>query len=86
MKIFLIRIKILIFSNNRANHSSTNDLVISSTDHTQLINSSQNNRAGSLALASKSNEHSPRHHTSLLTPTNHEQSRTRRCFSSKDCF
>ncbi len=50
----------------------------SSIDHTQLINSTHNNRIGSLVLTSKSNEHSPRHNTSLLTPTNHEQSKIRK--------
>jgi len=44
---------------------------------TQLLNSSNNDRAGSLVLSSKSNEHSPRHQTPLLTPTNHEQSKRR---------
>jgi hypothetical protein len=41
----------------------------------QLVNSSHNDRIGSLVLSSKSNEHSPRHRTSLLTPTNCEQSK-----------
>jgi hypothetical protein len=40
-----------------------------------LINSINNNRITSLNLSSKSNEHSPKHHHSLLTPTNQEQSK-----------
>jgi len=47
----------------------------SSLECTQLINSHNNDRIGSLLLSSKSNENSPRHHTSLLTPTNHEESK-----------
>lgn len=38
----------------------------------QLINSTPYDRIASLTLASKSNENSPRHRSSLLTPTNHE--------------
>ncbi len=55
----------------------------------QLINSGSNNRVGSLLLASKSNEHSPKHHPTLLTPTNHEQSKNKTnvsCFSFKYLF
>jgi len=41
-----------------------------------LVNNINNNRIVSLNLSSKSNEHSPKHHHhSLLTPTNHEQSK-----------
>jgi hypothetical protein len=60
--------------------------VTSSIDHTQLINSTHNNRIGSLVLTSKSNEHSPRHNTSLLTPTNHEQSTIRKIKSVFERF
>ncbi|CAF0785219.1 unnamed protein product [Rotaria sordida] len=60
---------------DRATHSSANDLMTSSLERTrkQLVNNSINDRAGSLVLSTKSNEHSPRHQSSLLTPTNHEQ-------------
>jgi hypothetical protein len=46
-----------------------------SLEHTRqpLINSINNDRIGSLTLSSKSNDHSPKHHHSLLTPTNHQQ-------------
>jgi len=40
-----------------------------------LMNSINNNRVVSLNLSSKSNENSPKHHYSLLTPTNQEQSK-----------
>ena len=70
------------FDNNRAIHSSANDIMTSSLERTRqpLINSSNNNRIASLNLSSKSNEHSPKHHHhhhhhSLLTPTNQEQSK-----------
>lgn len=64
------------FDNNRAIHSSANDLMTCSLERTRqpLINSINTNRTVSLNLSSKSNEHSPKHHHSLSTPTNHEQS------------
>jgi len=40
-----------------------------------LVNHINNDRIISLTLSSKSNEHSPKHRQSLLTPTNHEQSK-----------
>jgi hypothetical protein len=48
-----------------------------SLEHTRqpLMNSINNNRVVSLNLSSKSNENSPKHHYSLLTPTNQEQSK-----------
>lgn len=59
---------------SRATHSSVNDLMTYSLDRTRqpLLNS---NRMISLNLSSKSNEHSPKHYHSSLTPTNHEQSK-----------
>ncbi len=64
------------FDHNRAIHSSANDLMTCSLERTRqpLINSINTNRTVSLNLSSKSNEHSPKHHHSLSTPTNHEQS------------
>ena len=40
-----------------------------------LVNHINNDRLISLTCSSKSNEHSPKHHQSLLTPTNNEQSK-----------
>lgn len=42
----------------------------------QLINTRDDERTNSLILSTRSNEHSPKHRPSLLTPTNHEQSKT----------
>ncbi|CAF3809984.1 unnamed protein product [Adineta steineri] len=60
---------------NRTTYSSASDLMISSLERTrkQFINSNDDDRTNSLMLSSKSNEHSPKHRSSLLTPTNHEQ-------------
>ncbi|CAF4568808.1 unnamed protein product [Rotaria socialis] len=60
---------------DRVTHSSASDLMTSSFERSrrQLINSSVNDRGGSLVLSSKSNEHSPRHQSTTLTPTNPEQ-------------
>ncbi|CAF2393123.1 unnamed protein product [Rotaria sp. Silwood2] len=60
---------------DRATHSSASDLMTSSLERTrkQLLTNSINDRVGSLLLSSKSNEHSPQHQSSMLTPTNHEQ-------------
>jgi hypothetical protein len=58
----------------------------SSLDRTRppLINSiNNNNRIVPLNLSSKSNEHSPKHHHSLLTPTNQEQSKYKIKFTKK---
>lgn len=71
-------ITMYFFSTNRLTHSSTNDLMTYSQDQRQqLINTTHNNRVNSLILSSKSNEHSPKHTSSLLTPTNYEQSKDR---------
>ncbi|CAF4335997.1 unnamed protein product [Rotaria sp. Silwood2] len=61
---------------DRASHSSTNDLITHNLErtHEPIINSINNDRMVSLTLLTKSNEDSPKHHHSLLTPTNHEQS------------
>ncbi|CAM4768497.1 unnamed protein product [Rotaria magnacalcarata] len=60
---------------DRVTYSSASDLMTSSFERSrrQLINGSVNDRAGSLVLSSKSNEHSPRHQSTTLTPTNPEQ-------------
>ena len=50
----------------------------------QLMNSSNNDRVGSLVFSSRSNEHSPRH-TSLLTPTNYEQGKIDYTFLRHQC-
>ncbi len=65
------------FNYNRGSHSSASDLMTSSLEHTrrQLINNHNDDRVSSLVLPSRSNDHSPRHRHSLLTPTNHEQSK-----------
>lgn len=65
----------IFFSANRLTHSSTNDLMSYSLDQNQLLNSAHNNRVNSLVISSKSNEHSPKHLNSLLTPMTYEQSR-----------
>ena len=52
----------------------------------QLINSSNNDRIGSLVLSTKSNEHSPRHQHSSLTPTNCEQSNKTKLFEKEKYF
>ena len=56
------------FDHNRAIHSSTTDLMTSSLDRTHSN------------LSSKSSDHSPKHHHSLLTPTNQEQIFTYRSY------
>ncbi|CAF4603583.1 unnamed protein product [Rotaria sp. Silwood1] len=68
---------------DRATHVSASDLMTSSLErtHKQLLTNSVNDRAGSLVLSSKSNEHSPRHQSSILTPTNHEQMFSYRSYS-----
>ncbi|CAF1070974.1 unnamed protein product [Adineta steineri] len=70
------------FNNNHFTHSSINDLMTSSLEHTRqpLINSTNNDRIISLTLSSRSNENSPKRHQSLLTPTNHEPIFTYRSF------
>ncbi len=75
---FQIEISIFILiTNSRFTHLSTNDLMTSSLERTRqpLVNHINNDRIISLTLSSKSNEHSPKHRQSLLTPTNHEQSK-----------
>ncbi len=68
------------FNYNRGTHSSASDLMTSSLEHTrrQLTNNHNDDRVSSLVLPSRSNDHSPRHRNSLLTPTNHEQSKIRK--------
>ncbi|UJR10556.1 hypothetical protein I4U23_014756 [Adineta vaga] len=60
---------------DRFTHSSTNDIMTSSLERTRppLINQINNDRIVSLTLSSRSNENSPKHYQSLLTPTNNEQ-------------
>ncbi|CAF1123406.1 unnamed protein product [Adineta ricciae] len=60
---------------NRATHSFTHDIMTCSLDRPrkQLINTHDDERTSSLILSTRSNEHSPKHRPSLLTPTNHEQ-------------
>jgi hypothetical protein len=67
----------VLITNSRITHLSTNDLMTSSLERTRqpLVNHINNDRIVSLTLSSKSNEHSPKHRQSLLTPTNHEQSK-----------
>ena len=72
---------------SRAMHCSTNDLMTASLERSRraLTNSSHAERGGSLVFTSRSNEHSPKHQTLSLTPTNsskYEQSKT---INSREC-
>lgn len=63
------------FDNSRAIHYSTNDLMTCSLEQTRQSSMNNNNRMISLNFSSRSNEHSPKHHHSLSTPTNQDQSK-----------
>lgn len=63
------------FDGNRTIHYSTHDLMTCSLDQTRQSSMNNSNRMISLNFSSRSNEHSPKHHHSLSTPTNQDQSK-----------
>ena len=70
---------------SRTTHSTAHDIMTCSLDRPrkQFVNTHDDERTGSLILSTRSNEHSPKHRPSLLTPTNHEQSNTFDLFTNR---
>lgn len=69
-------IHIYLIYSSRTTDSTANDLITRSAERPQepIINRISNDQMVGLKFLTKSNEESPKHHHSLSTPTNYEQS------------